>query len=435
MTENTLEEIKKADLQEASPLQQSIISNIVNKENLVIRAKTGTNKHIAIAVGAREAVEQSTTDKETVVLVITDSSKNTQLVSDQIRSLGTSENDYARINDKGDADKQKEKLETKPEIIIANPKQLQNILRKHRFVFRHVGLVFIDELDKMITDGQPQSLKQIQRRILSDYRTVICTETFDSEIKEVSTYFAENAAVIGFGRSRNGRAATPPSIPGQLKQSYINVPYRMKISTLMAYIGQSSAPKNVIFTASKRGADRLYRALKKQNIQATSLHSKLADGKWAQRFANFNNSDMPFLLAADISGAQLELNNVDRVINYDVPNSSDEYRFRAALLNTGGSACIVSLVSKQDRDDISELQNELGQTPDEEPLPNEVKQKVKKRREKKSSNGRQKRQGKREKKQEMELPQPSYEKLSGGRNGKHNGKKTGVVKFFKKLFS
>jgi superfamily II DNA/RNA helicase len=293
-------------------------------------------------------------------------------------------------------------------------------------------LVFVDELDKMITDGQTQSLNRIQRRVLSDYTGIICTETFDSEIKKTGSYFAKDAAIVGFGQSQNGRAATPPFIPEQLKQSYINVPYRMKISTLMAYVRQSSAPKNVIFTASKRGADRLYRALKKQNMQATSLHSKLSDGKWAQRFANFNNSDMPFLLAADVSGAELELNSVDQVINYDVPNNSDEYRFRAALLNTEGSARIVSLVSKQDRDDISELQDELGQTPDEEPLPDEIKKKVKKRREKKPSNGRQ---NKRKKKQEMELPQPSYEKLSGGRSGNHNDKKTGVVKFFKKLFS
>jgi hypothetical protein len=93
------------------------------------------------------------------------------------------------------------------------------------------------------------------------------------------------------------------------------------------------------------------------------------------------------------------------------------------------------LVSKQDRDDISELQDELGQIPDEEPLPDEVKEKVKKRREKKASNGRQKRQSKQDKKQEMELPQPSYDKLSGGRNGNHDKEETGVVKFFKKLFS
>src|SRR5699024_2048 len=134
-----------------------------------------------------------------------------------------------------------------------------------------------------------------------------------------------------------------------LKQSYIKVPPRMKISTLLAHLQNNDSGNSIIFTNSKRGTDKLYRILKKQHMKAVSLHYKLSDERQAQRLANFTNGNVQYLLVSDISAAQLDINGVTRVVNYDVPADANEYRYRAGLIGSGENNHITSLVSKQDQ--------------------------------------------------------------------------------------
>jgi superfamily II DNA/RNA helicase len=297
----------------------------------------------------------------------------------------------------------------------------------------------------MLEMGLEDQLKNIKMRIMSEAQKLLFTNELNKQVKALAKDFLENPELIGFENlGANGESLEgPPEVPQNLKQGYINVPSRMKITTLMAHIEKTPTDTCVIFTASKRGTDRLYRIFRKNNLKATSIHGKLSDEKRAQRFANFTNGDVQYLLVADISASELDLDKVTQVINYDVPNDPEEYKYRANLVGDGKAGRIVSLVSKQDQSDIRELKNEIGQSPEELPLPEKVKQKLEERK-KKGRNGkkksRPKRGGKKERgqknksKESLELPRPSYEKLSGGRTGEED-ERTGVVEFFKKLFS
>lgn len=255
-------------------------------------------------------------------------------------------------------------------------------------------------------------------------------ENYEGKFKKTALSLADDKPQVnGFG------PPPPPKVPDHLSQKYINVPPRMKISTLLAHLKNTETDNCIIFTNSKRGTDRLYRILKKQRMKAVSLHYKLSDQRRAQRFANFANGNVQYLLVSDISAAELNTNGVKQVINYDVPANPDEYRYRTALVDHRNNSQIVSLVSGQDQDDINKLQKELGQTPEEIPLPDSVKQKVKERKKKKQSNGQNGRGKKKRQPEEPELPQPTYDQLSGGRSGDDNKQEKGIVTFFKKLFS
>lgn len=425
--------INQARLKEASPLQQTIISHAKNDTDLLIYAEQGDDKKVALAAAALEKLHEAESEESIRVLVLASQTNTARQICEQINTLSTEQNVCFCIDDEGNRDKQAEAIAHETPIIVANPNRLQDLLQEHRFIFRNLNLLIIDGIHEII-NANDENLKQIKRRIISDCTAIICSEKLDKKVKQASSSFTDEPSIIGFDDNTD----TPPAIRGDLHQGYIKVPNRMKISTLMAHIEQTPTENCVIFTASKRGTDRLYRVLKKRGLKATSLHRKLSDKKHAQRFANFTNSDVQFLLVSDFSAADLDVSGVVQVINYDVPNSSDEYRFRASLLGNKGH--IVSLVSKQDQSDISQLENELGQTPEEIPLPDKVKQKLKQRKNNKKrsrNNGRSKKSHGRQKQKdnEMQLPQPSYDKLSGGRSGNYDEKETGIVKFFKKLFS
>lgn len=253
-----------------------------------------------------------------------------------------------------------------------------------------------------------------------------------------------------------------PTVPEDLTQAYIYVPPRAKISTLLAHLEDTLTDKIVVFAASKRTTDRLFRIIRKKGWGVVSINEGLKQEYYDERFGKFTSGDMKILLVGGLSATEIELNEVKQVINYDVPNEVEEYKYRAELVGNGKAARMVSLVSKMDKDDIDEIVKKVGYAPTEIPLPEEVKEKKgrskksdkkDKSSKKKSSNknnnkksknddrDRKRRKKPKEKKSANGLPRPSYDGLSGGKEGDSNGKRPspsksdGAFGWIKKLFN
>jgi superfamily II DNA/RNA helicase len=264
--------------------------------------------------------------------------------------------------------------------------------------------------------------------------------------------------------SSNKEDEEEPTVPKDLTQAYIYVPPRAKISTLLAHLEDTLTDKIVVFAASKRTTDRLFRIIRKKGWGVVSINEGLKEEYYEERFGKFTSGDMKILLVGGLSATEVELNEVKQVINYDVPNEVEEYKYRAELVGNGKAARMVSLVSKMDKDDIDEIVEKVGFAPTEIPLPEEVKEKKKKKgnndkdkkssskngkssnKKKKSSNNRgddrdrKRRKKPKEKKSTNGLPRPSYDGLSGGKDGKNDGKRPspgksdGAFGWIKKLF-
>jgi superfamily II DNA/RNA helicase len=171
----------------------------------------------------------------------------------------------------------------------------------------------------------------------------------------------------------------------------------------------------------------------------------------------FTSGSVQHLIVGEFSASDIDLEHATKVINYDVPEEVEEYKLRAELVGDGKATKILSLVSKQDRGDIKEICSNLGYAPKELPVPKDVQEK--KSDKKKETNGKSKKSSKSSKKSTQSkshskpkqkkkryprqssgepegLPRPTFDQLSGGRKGKEkDDEKSGVVKFFKKLFS
>lgn len=255
----------------------------------------------------------------------------------------------------------------------------------------------------------------------------------------------------------------PDPIAGDLTQGYIHVPPRMKISTLMAHLEKSPTDKVVVFAASKRTTDRLFRIILKKNWGVVSVHEGIDQATFDERFEKFTSGEMKVLLVGGISAKDISIDEVKQVINYDVPGDVDEYRYRAELVGNGKAARIVSLVSKMDKEDIDRIVKEAGYAPVEITLPEEIKEKKQRKKpaakaakkpaksnarapkgprdDKRGRGGNTNRtkpsaKGKaRKPKKDYELPRPSYDGLSGGRDGKSSSKSGGVFGWVKKLFN
>jgi superfamily II DNA/RNA helicase len=327
-------------------------------------------------------------------------------------------------------------------------------------VFREVEELIVDQADQ-VKDFLPVDV--ISQRIINNKCQKIFTAAKDSkELREAEEKLLKEPKLVKPGEKEEPKKAnlTKEIIKKDLTQYYINVPPRSKISILMAHLDENKDDTVVIFAASRRTADRLYKILRKSGRRAVSVHDKVDDKTFKERFDMFTSGSVQHLIVGELSAGDIDLEHATKVINYDVPEDVDEYKLRAELVGDGKATKILSLVSKQDRGDIKEICNSLGYAPKELPVPKEVAEKKKaekkssgeKGKSKKGSGKSSKSKGKskskdrsRQKKKRPSqrdtgepegLPRPTFDQLSGGREGKDkDDEKSGVVKFFKKLFS
>ena len=236
----------------------------------------------------------------------------------------------------------------------------------------------------------------------------------------------------------------PEPVPEDLTQAYIYVPPRAKISTLLAHLEKTLTDKIVVFAASKRTTDRLFRIIKKKGWGVVSVDDRIDEQTYQERFGKFVSGEMKILLIGGLPATRLDLNEVKQVINYDVPSEVEEYRYRAELVGSGKATRMISLVSKMDKKDMDAIVEKVGYAPTEIPLPEEVKEKKKGRKktsntkERKKSTGRAKSK-KKEAPKNNGLPRPTYDGLSGGREGGRKRPEAaegdGAFGWIKKLFS
>lgn len=492
---------------EPTPLQKKVLPVALEGSDLLIEAHTGIDKDGAFLIPVAQKVSSSEKEAGTRALILTPNEERARKLDEQVWAMGYhAQISCAPIEMGGDRKTQVEALRANTPVLVANPGQLIELLTENRAIFNKLDMLVLDEADVLAGMNLLPKVKDIIKRITCKHQTMILAAKMDDELEAFARKVLNEPEVVGFdgltfeedkeekeepkdqketsqtaekGGARNGqqkqKTEEPSSetksagqIPKDLEQGYIYVPGRMKISTLMAHLDETPTDNVVIFTASKRGTDRLYRILRKQDKKVTSLHGKLSDEKHDERMQGFKKGNYQFLLVTDCSAADLDLDHVMQVINYDVPGDVGEYLRRTELVGSGKATRIVSLVSKQDRSDIDTIEKELGTAPRELPLPEEVK---KKKQQKKSggkgrnkgrggrrggrgrgrgrgngrsgSGGSRGRRGGRKGKQkrrgndDLQLPRPSYDKLSGGRSGRKEEKKEskGIIGFVKKLFS
>ncbi|MCW9708482.1 DEAD/DEAH box helicase [Fodinibius salsisoli] len=444
LSPNILSGLRDVNYTELTELQEQALPAILEGQDAIIKASPGKSKNGCFTIPALAKIDAKENVEGITTLILTPNSAEAQQIEDLVRGLGYhAQIECACIDLDSSKEEQREALAAEPQVVVGNPGPLADTLQELRYIFRHVDYLVIDDLSKIISLNLLQKVQDILKRVLSDHQTLIFTDELTDEIQEFAEDTLNEGIDIGFNDKEKMLLNKPPEVTQNLSHGYIYVPNRMKITTLMAHIENSPKDQCIIFTASKRGTDRLYKILRKRNYKATSLHSKLSDEKRSQRFANFTNGDVQFLLVGDLSATTLNITDVKKVINYDVPKDADEYRYRTNLISDDKSSSIVSLVSKQDRSDINELEKKLGHSPKELDLPEKVKQKLKERKKQKSAqkkkqNGKKKSRPKKKNKKsnEMELPRPSYDKLSGGKAGKNKkDEKSGVINMLKNLFS
>ncbi len=448
ISSDILKGLKDVKIESPSPLQKKTIKMMKEGGDLLINVSREVQPETGYLIPILDQIAKQDRRQGTKAIVLTHSNERAAELEKWIWGVGYHSGiESAPIENSGDKDEQKSSIYAGPTIIVANPERLSELMEENRIIFRETQYLILDNAEaKQSWD----SINIISKRIIGKCQRIATVRKTDEQLIKQLENFLTEPETLGFEAQKkeaNAQANNGSVITKDLIQYYINVPPRMKISTLMAHLENSPGDSVLIFTASRRTADRLYRVFRKSGKRAVSVHDKLDEKTFQERFDRFTSGNVNHLIAGEMSAASLDIENVMQVINYDVPEEVQEYKLRAELIGDGKATRITSLVSRQDRKDIKEIIEELGYAPEEIPLPESIQERKKNKRSssqkgkkrgsgKKQSRPKKKPRPKPKEEPAMGLPRPSYDKLSGGRTGKKDKKEEkGVVGFFKKLFS
>jgi superfamily II DNA/RNA helicase len=460
-----LKGLQDVKLDTPSQLQKKIFKAVQKGSDIVVNTTIEEKPEVGYLISLLNQIAKSDRRQGTRAIILTGDKQRAKEIDEWIWAIGYHASiESACITDDGKPDEQSKALAAGPVVIVATPTRVAELLEKSKMIFREVEQMIVDQAE---TVKDWDAVEAVSKRVISKCQKIITAAKDSKELREAEKNLLSNPELVTLAKKKetpktNGEPASDdaPVITKDLTQYYIKVPPRSKISTLMAHLDNHEADTVVIFTASRRTADRLYKIFRKANKRAVSVHDQLEEDTFKERFERFTTGNVQHLIVGDLSASDIPLEHATQVINYDVPENVDEYKLRADLVGDGKATKIVSLVSKQDRGDINTICSELGYAPEEVPLPKSVKEKTSGSRQK--SNGKKqdrgKKQGGRDRgkgrgkqkgkkrgrpkstgkaKPNLEgLPRPTFDQLEGGRTGKKKKEeKKGLVGFIKGLFS
>lgn len=446
LSSDILKGLNDVKLESPSPLQKKIFKAVQEKKDLVINTTIDESPEVGYLISLLDEISQSDRRQGTRAVIVAGDKGRAKVLDEWIWAIGYHASiESACITEDGDPDEQFSALSAGPVVIVATPTRFAELLEKGRMIFREVQQFIVDQAE-LVDDWD--SIEAISSRIIGNCQRIFTAAKDSKELREAEKQMLNDPDLVTLAKKKDTGKKTSsngsekkPAITKDLTQYYINIPPRSKISTLMAHLDDNQADSTVIFTASRKTADRLYKILRKSNRRAISLHDKIDSDTFNERFNRFTSGNVQHMIVGQISAKDLPLEQATQVINYDVPEDVNEYKLRADLVGDGKATRIISFVSKQDRSDINQICKSLGFAPEEVPLPKRVKEKISSRGKSSSKSKKGKKRGKPKKKQKKsgrklhELPRPTFDQLEGGRSGKKKKKpKKGILGLLKNLF-
>lgn len=447
LSSDILKGLNDVKLESPSPLQKKIYKVIQEKKDLVINTTIDENPEVGYLISLLNEIAKSDRRQGTRAIILSNDKDRTKKLDEWIWAIGYHASiESACITEDGNPKEQLSTLSAGPVIIVATPKRFSELLEKGRIIFREVQQLIVDQAE-LIEDWS--EIDSISNRVIGNCQRIFTAASDSKALREAEKQMLTDPQLVTLSKKKTATSSKTssngtqePAITSDLTQYYINVPPRSKISTLMTHLDNHKADSVVIFTASRKTADRLYKILRKSNRRAVSLHDKIDKNTFNERFKRFTSGNVQHMVVGQISADDLPLEHASQVINYDVPEDVNEYKLRAELVGNGKATRITSFVSKQDRSDIKQICKSLGYAPEEIPLPKNVKDKISTRGKTRSKPKKGRGHGKPGQKKKKtgrklhELPRPTFDQLEGGRSGKQKKKKEkkGIIGFLKNLF-
>ena len=317
--ETGLEAIAALGYDEPTPIQAGALGLLLDGEDVVGLAQTGTGKTIAFGLPLARAIDPEVNAVQAVVLVPT--RELAKQVRDVIDHLGKFYG-FATLGLIGGGRVQSDliALERGTHVVVGTPGRIIDHIKRGTLSLREVRFAVLDEADQMLDIGFARDIDYILRVTPKERQTALFSATMPESIGRIVYRYMRNAQRVAV-------APEQKTVAG-VHQYFCEVPDREKILALRYLYEDRSLGRSLIFRRTKIGVDRLTSALQQAGVPAQAIHGDLRQGQRDRVMADFRSGALDFLVATNVAARGLDIPDIDNVINYDVPQNAEEYIHR-----------------------------------------------------------------------------------------------------------
>jgi ATP-dependent RNA helicase DeaD len=227
-------------------------------------------------------------------------------------------------------ERQLRSLERGPQVIVGTPGRLLDLLGRGALSLARVGTTVLDEADEMLDMGFYDDIEAILGRIPADCQKVLFSATMPGPILELAGRFLRHPEILKV----TPRILTVPSV----EQVFYEVRPHRKLDALCRVLDSQGFRKALVFCATKRGVDDVAAHLQARGYQADGLHGDLAQAQRDRVMGRFRAGSVEILVATDVAARGIDVEDVDAVINYDIPHDVENYVHRIGRTGRAGRA-------------------------------------------------------------------------------------------------
>ena len=326
------EEIQKAvrymGFEEASPIQAKAIPAMISGIDLIGQAQTGTGKTAAFGIPILEKVDPKLKKLQAIVLCPT--RELAIQVADEIRNLSRYMHGIKVLPIYGGQDivKQIRSLKSGTQIIIGTPGRVMDHMRRKTMKLDFVHTVVLDEADEMLNMGFREDIEFVLSGVPEERQTVLFSATMPKPIMEITKKFQNNAKVIKVTK----KELTVPNI----EQYYYDVKPKKKEEVLSRLLDIYSPRLSVVFCNTKKQVDLLVNALLGRGYFAAGLHGDMKQEQRDRVMQGFRTGKTEILVATDVAARGIDVDEVEAVSNYDLPQDDEYYVHRIGRTGRAG---------------------------------------------------------------------------------------------------
>lgn len=356
LSDPILKAVQELGYSAPTPIQEKAIPVILTGKNLIAAAQTGTGKTASFVLPMLEMLSKGQTvrKKRIRAVIITPTRELAIQVEENITQYSqhlnlTSMAMYGGVDDKP----QKQKLIEGVDILVATPGRLIDMYGQRAVHFDEVEMLVLDEADRMLDMGFIEDINKIIARLPDNIQNLLFSATLSNPVRELARTAIENPEEISIAK----HDASQPNID----QWLITVDKDKKSALLSHLINENNWDQALIFIGTKHGAAKLVTQLEKRGIKAESFHSGRSQEVRERLLSDFKDGEFPFLVATGVAARGIDIEDLARVINYDLPYPADDYVHRIGRTGRAGALGeAISLVSKDDFKNLCMIEKRLG---------------------------------------------------------------------------
>ena len=354
-----LKAIKKEGYEHPTEIQAAAIPVVLEGRDLMASAQTGSGKTAAFVLPALQRLielEEKESRSSPKVLVLTPTRELAGQVTEVFKAMGQQTAFKIGVITGGmPYPAQERMLRGRVDFLVATPGRLIDHLGAGRVNLSQVQLLILDEADRMLDMGFMEDIERILEPISQKRQIVLFSATLDGEVQKVAKRLLNNPVCIQLNKT----AQPPKLIEQRLHQAD---DFKHKRELLLHLLQDDSVWQAIVFSATKRGTERLADELDFHRISCDVLHGDMKQSKRSRTLDRMRMGQTRVLVATDVAARGIDVKGISHVVNFDLPRSAEDYVHRIGRTGRCGEAGIaISLVGPDEWAQIAAIERFTGQ--------------------------------------------------------------------------